>query len=57
MLEKPAYGFIYFYDDEGNLPHDQGVVYTLKKGIVKQEQDYYFSPFSEKVSPRGIEQF
>ena len=57
MLGELAFGFIYIYDDEGRLSDNEAVVYTLKKGIVKQEPDYYFSPFSEKVSPEGIAQF
>ena len=57
MLGLDAFGLIYIYDDEGGRKVDEFELYTLKKGLVQQEVDAYFSPFSILVSPEQISQF
>ncbi|MEM9836685.1 MAG: Imm7 family immunity protein, partial [Bacteroidota bacterium] len=57
MVGEDSYGMLYIYDDEGGHKVDEFETYILRKGVVTQERDVYFSPFSKMVSPEGISQF
>lgn len=51
MVDSESYGLLYIYDDEGrNGHHDQFQVLRLAKNEVSEQNDPFFSPYSEKIA-------
>jgi hypothetical protein len=44
-----SYGMLYFHDDEDEVHHNEFQVFTLKRGKLIKEKDYFLSPYEEEV--------